>query len=168
MQILQHLHVVGTGSVAAVQQLHQQADAAVVLEIGIDQLVPAFALGVGDLGVAVAGQVHKVGLIYFIKVDGGRFAWGSADAGQFAAVAQLIDEAGFSHIGAAGKNDLRPVAVRQLAGQAVGCEKFAVIVVHSGSFTLQWPGLWRRAFRRRSGWWPGAWRGRCGRQHGRA
>src|SRR5699024_2069140 len=50
--------------------------------------------------------------------------------------AQLIDQTRFSHIGPAGKHDLRPVADRQLAGQAVRGQKFAVVPVHGKSFHI--------------------------------
>ena len=121
---------------AAVQQLDKQADGTIRLKIAVDQIVPPLALGVGDLGVAVAGQVNKVSRINAVEVDGCRFARRGADAGQLLAVAELIDEARFADVGAARKYDFRAVTVRQLAGQTVGREEFAVVVVHGCSFML--------------------------------
>jgi hypothetical protein len=134
VQVLKHLHIVSAGRVAAVQQLDKQADGTIRLKIAVDQIVPPLALGVGDLGVAVAGQVNKVGRINAVEVDGCRFARRGADAGQLLAVAELIDEARLADVGAARKYDFRAVTVRQLAGQTVGREEFAVVVVHGCSF----------------------------------
>lgn len=71
---------------AAVQQLDKQADGTIRLKIAVDQIVPPLALGVGDLGVAVAGQVDKVGRSVAANgMDGYSFT-GIPNAGDPAAV----------------------------------------------------------------------------------
>ena len=115
VQVFQHLDIIGAGGMAAVQQLHQQADRAVRLKVAVDQLVPAVALGVGHLGIAVAGQIDKVRRVNAVKIDGRGLAGGGADARQIFAVAQLVDQARLAHVASAGKHDLRAVAFGQLA-----------------------------------------------------
>src|SRR5699024_1061128 len=102
----------------------------------VDQIVPALAAGFADLGVTVAGQVHKIAVVHLVKVDGGRLARRAGHPGQVFAVAQLIDEAGLAHVGPAREADLRPAAVGQLAGNAVACQKSRFVVVHV--LSLQW------------------------------
>ena len=115
---------------AAVQQLHQHIQRAVRFKIAVDQLIPALTVRIGHLGVTIAGQVHKIGGIHTVKVDGCRFARRCADARQIFAVAQPVDQAGFAHVGTAGKDKFRAVAFRQLAGKAIGCLKFTAIIIH--------------------------------------
>ena len=101
------------------------------LEVAVDEVVPALAVGVADLGVAIAGQVHKIAVVHRIEIDGGRFARCAGHTGQIFAVAQLVDEAGLAHVGAAGEAQLRAVTVRQLAGNAIAGDKICFVVVHS-------------------------------------
>ena len=63
VQILQHLQIVCAGGVAAVDELHQQGVVAGCLEVAVDEVVPALAVGVADLSVAIAGQVHKIAVV---------------------------------------------------------------------------------------------------------
>ena len=130
VQVFHHLHIVRAGGMAAVQQLHQHIQRAVRFKIAVDQLVPALTVRIGHLGVTIAGQVHEVGGIHTVKVDGCRFARRCADARQIFAVAQPVDQAGFAHVGTAGKDKFRAVAFRQLAGKAIGCLKFTAIIIH--------------------------------------
>ena len=44
------------------------------VKIAVDQVVPALTVGVAHLGVAVAGQIHKIAVVHRIEIDGGRFA----------------------------------------------------------------------------------------------
>ena len=133
MQVAQHLLIVGAGGVAAVQQLHQQGVVAGCFKVAVDEVVPALTVGVAHLGVAVAGQVHKVAVVHRIEIDGGRFARRTGHAGKVFAAAQLIDEAGFAHVGPPRKAQLRAVALGQLAGNAVAGNEISFVVIH-GAF----------------------------------
>ena len=73
MQIFQHLHVIRAGCMAAIQKMHQKAYCPVRLEIAVNQLIPAGPVRIGYLGIAIPGQIHKIGSIRLIKIDGGRF-----------------------------------------------------------------------------------------------
>ena len=92
---------------------------ALSLEVAVDEVVPALTVGVAHLGVAVAGQIHKIAVVHRIEIDGGRFARCTGHAGKVFAAAQLIDQAGFAHIGPPRKAQFRAVALGQLAGRCV-------------------------------------------------
>ena len=136
MQIPQHLQVVGTGGVAAVHQLHQQGVVPGGLKVAVDQVIPAFPVGVADLSVAVARQVHKIAVIHRIEVDGGRLARGAGHTGQVFAAAQLVDQAGFAHVGPPRKTQLRAVTLGQLAGNAVAGNKISFVEDHGGFLSV--------------------------------
>ena len=76
-------------------------------------------------------QVHEVAVIHRVEVDGSRLARRAGHAGEILAVAELIDEAGFAYVGAAGEAQLRAVALGQLAGNAVACNEIRFVIVHS-------------------------------------
>ena len=130
MQILEHLKIIRAGGVAAVDELDQQGVVAGRFEVAVDQVIPTLTVGVADLGVAVAGQIHKIAVIHRIKVDGGRFARRAGDAGQILAAAQLVDQAGLAHVGPARKAQFRAVTFGQLAGNAVTGDKVRFVIVH--------------------------------------
>ena len=128
-QVLHHLHIISRGGMPAVQQLHYNGALPVRLKIAVDQFIPAFAFAGGGAGVAIARQIHKIDVADLIKVDGRGFARGGADARQLFAVAKLVDQAGFSHIGAPGKDQFGAVTVRKLAEQAIGGLEIGLVVI---------------------------------------
>ena len=101
VQILQHLQVICAGGMAAVDELHQQGMMPGGLKIAVDEVIPALAVRIADLGITIAGQIHKITVVYLIEIDGGRFARCTGHAGKVLAVAQLVDEAGLAHVGTA-------------------------------------------------------------------
>ena len=130
VQVLEHLEIIGAGGMAAIQQLHQQGVVALGLKVAVDEVIPALTVRIAYFGVAIAGQVHKIAAVHLIKVDGSRFARRGRNAGQVFAAAQLVDEAGFAHVGAAGETDLRAVTVGQLAGNTIAGHKIRFVVIH--------------------------------------
>ena len=101
VQILQHLQVICAGGMAAVDELHQQGMMPGSLKIAVDEVIPALTVRIADLGIAIAGQIHKIAVVHLIEVDGGRFARCTGYTGKVLAVAQLVDEAGLAHVGTA-------------------------------------------------------------------
>ena len=101
VQILQHLQVIRAGGMAAVDELHQQGMMPGGFKIAVDEVIPALTVRIADLGIAIAGQIHKIAVVHLIEVDGGRFARCTGHAGKVLAVAQLVDEAGLAHVGTA-------------------------------------------------------------------
>ena len=100
------------------------------LEVAVDEVIPALAVGVAHFGIAVARQVHKVAVVHRIEVDGSRFARRTGHARQIFAAAQLVDQAGFAHVGAPRKAQLRAVTLGQLAGNAIAGNKICFIEDH--------------------------------------
>ena len=60
------------------------------LKVAVDEVVPALTVGVAHLGVAVAGQVHKVAVVHRIEIDGGRFARRTGHAGKILRLHSLL------------------------------------------------------------------------------
>ena len=123
-QIAEHIPVVGGGANPAVHQLdHQteQIDVGVVGEIPVRQGGPLLLIGLGALGVAVAGQVHQEQLVvHVVEVDSNGFTGSAADPRQRFSLEQGIDQRAFSHVGSAGEGDLRDRISGKLAGQTGG------------------------------------------------
>ena len=67
----------------------------------IFEVIPALAVRIADLGITIAGQIHKITVVYLIEIDGGRFSRRTGHTGKVLAVAQLVDEAGLAHVGTA-------------------------------------------------------------------
>src|SRR5690606_17166905 len=88
-----------------------------VIGHGLVELV-AFALG--DLGVAVAGQVHEApAVVDGEEVDQAGLAGRAGDLGEAAVAGEEIDQRGFTDVGSTDKGELGPV-VHRAGGQVRG------------------------------------------------
>ena len=76
-----------------IDELYDEPNVAVGSEIAAYQSVPAVLLGLGDLGVAVSGEIGYAGGAVGVKIYGRGLAGGRADAGEiFAGNRRFISE----------------------------------------------------------------------------
>ena len=111
---------------AHVDDLHDERDISPCGEIPLHQLRPTELLNLADLRVAVAGKVDEVECLCVKEVDGSSLAGLGADAREGFAVAQLIDQRGLAHVGAAGKDHVGAVVRAQLRAKPRGIGKFNI------------------------------------------
>ena len=104
-----HVHIVGRGLVAHVDDLHHQCDIAPGGKVALYQLRPSQLFDLADLGVAVAGQIDEVERTAVKEVDRGGLAGLGADAREGFSVTKLINQRGLADVGASRKDDIRAV-----------------------------------------------------------
>jgi len=84
-------------------------------QIAFDHGAPGFMHSFGDLGVAIAGQVHQPSLVIQTKeIEQLGPARRLADSGQVFLVGDRVDGAGLSRVGTAGKGHLQPLIGRRI------------------------------------------------------
>ena len=84
---------------AGIDDQHAEVNKPRAPEVVLHQAAPAVALGLGDLRVAVAGQIDEVEpAADFEVVDLRRFAGTRADAGKIFAVHHAVDDARFADV----------------------------------------------------------------------
>src|SRR5690242_18593579 len=112
-QKLAELLVAGLGWNVGIYKRNAQRKSRALLEVGLNELLPAGGAVVRDLGVAVAGQVGEEqvgpwtsGPADGIKIDAASPPW-SGTCTRYLVAEKGIDDAGFAYVGAAEKSDLR-------------------------------------------------------------
>lgn len=130
LEPLAHAAVVGGRLVADVHQQQAQGQQAGVGKPFFDEFAPPGSLLLGDLGVAVAGQVDEVDLLVDAEViDVGGLAGGGTHPGKVFPVQEPVDDRGLAHVGPACKGDLGkdiPGAVRKFRRRA---DKLCVLCI---------------------------------------
>ena len=131
-----HRDVVRRRLVPRVDDQNAERDESRLLKIALHEPPPAVALGLGDLRVAVAGQIDEVEpAVDFEVVDLRRFAGTRADAGKIFAVHHAVDDARFADVRASRERDLRQSVMDELRGHGRAQDKFRLVEVdrHKGS-----------------------------------
>lgn len=130
-------------AVAAVNDRDGAAELLAGLEIAFDEPAPILALGLGNFGEAVAGQIDEIkrardgiGGDEAEEIEQAGFARSVAGFGKMAAVEQRVDQAGFPHVGAAAESDLRQAVFGQLRGVRDAHCKFSIPNHHASSNRL--------------------------------
>ena len=107
LEIVAHGHIVGGRLMPRIYDENAQRDQTLLGEIVLHQAAPAVALLLGDLGIAVAGEIGEVNFAVDEEiVDLTGLAGSRAHAGEVLAVQQTVDDGGFAHVAASGERDL--------------------------------------------------------------
>ena len=115
---------------AIVHDQYAQVDAAGGKVI-LHQLAPPGLLLLGDLGEAVAGQVHEIAFAVdgeVVDVDG--LAGLVAHPGEVFPLQNPVDDGGFAHVGLACKGNFRQPILREILGSSGGDQKIHFLKIH--------------------------------------
>lgn len=138
LEPLGHAAVVLGGLMSDVHQQQAQGQQAGVVKPLLNESAPPGSLLLGDLGVAVAGQVHEVDLIVDAEiVDMGGLTRCGTHPGKVFPAQEPVDDGGLAHVGPAGKGDLGqgvPGTVRHFRRRA---DKLRVLCIQSHVVPLQ-------------------------------
>ena len=107
---------------------HAQVDQPRRCKEVLHQLSPALPLGLRNLGIAVAGQIHKVDFLIneeIVHMDG--LPRRGPNPGKVLPVQHPVDHRGLAHIGLAGKYHAGDGALDKLFGGCSGLDKLRLI-----------------------------------------
>lgn len=118
----EHIFIAGSASYVEEEEEHRQCGA--VVQIGLDHGAPLLAYGHGDFGVAVAWEVDEGKLLIDgEEVDELCLSWRCRCFNQVFPAEEVVEEAGFAHIGTAGNGDLHHWCAIELFEVGIGRER---------------------------------------------
>ena len=114
-----------------VHDQHAQGDEPVLGKILLHELRPSLLLRHGHLGIAVARQIHQVGLLVQQEiVDVHGLPRGLAHPRKIFALEHPVDDRALAHIGLAGEDDLRQAVAAEVGGSGRRKHEFHVMQIH--------------------------------------
>ena len=130
-QPFNELQVYLLGLVAAVYEDKERCQLGALQDVVVDYAGELVLLALAALGIAVAGQIHKIPVLVDKKVVDEQCLTGCGRChGQALAVSQHVDEAGFTHVGTAYECVLGHAVLRAFAYVRVADYEFGALNLH--------------------------------------
>ena len=144
---LLHLTIIRCWLMPGVQNENPEIEAIQIGKIRFHQFVPSFLLRLGDLGISISWQIHKIKLLINKEIiHMNRFAWNRADTRKVFPVQKFVDYGRFSDIGFSGKHNTDLFIMEKLVRLCHGSHKFNVIKIDQIITSITEKDVWTSCF----------------------